>query len=779
MLEPFTLRAAIPDLEDRSLTVTALKEVAVPLREPRGRIPATVRPPGWNRRWARRLVSRAFKLMTPFLRRFSRPTTRWWRLLTIGALVGVLGGLAAAALEAGLHLGVNALVGNFLHLGGPDTLRFEWAVLLLPALGGLVSGLVVHWACPDAFGHGTDMLTRAFHRRMGELPLKGPLIKAGAAVGVISCGGSAGPEGPTAALGAALGSTLGQMFHLTPQERRVMLVAGCAAGVGAIFQCPLGGALFAAGVLYREPEFESDAIVPGFVASVLGYSTFMLCGQTGQHMLIGAEHLRFQSPWELVPYALLGPLCGAFSILFSLSMRTVEHRLLPLSRLPRWLAPGFGGLAAGALACLLPQVMDGQYRFIQNALDGVPLYGGAEVANWWGWAAFFGGVAVVKCLATALTVGSGASGGLLGPAVFIGGVVGAFLGAVCEAVAPETFPDELRVALIPVGMGGVLAASMRTPLAAIVMVTEMTGSYGLIVPLMLVCVSAYVVGRPWGLNEEQVRSASESPAHVGDAVIHILESLRVEQVMERRWTPTARPEEPLDALVKKITPGTRPVFAVTDGERLVGLISVPDIHRIVSEPGLSEAIIAADLMTERLATVTPDDDLYHAVNVFRRENHDVLPVVARGPHRRWVGMLTRRKVFETVRRGIEETQRLMFLEHVGLEAMDREGQLQQLVMGIAPARTDLVQRLLVPLQAVGLSLREADFRRQFGAQVIAIEEPDGTIRCPPPLDMPLRTGQRLLAVVWQETTGQDARETVEEVQDRDDAEHHEERHDGT
>jgi CIC family chloride channel protein len=625
-------------------------------------------------------------------------------------------------------------------------LTFKWEVLLLPALGGLASGVVVYLLCPAATGHGTDVLVKAFHRNMGKLSLKAPAVKGVAAVGVISCGGSAGPEGPVAAVGAAIGSSLGRLFGVTPRERRILLVAGCGAGVGAIFQCPLGGALFAASILYREPEFESDAIVPAVVSSVVGYSTFMAFWGYGAHMLQGVERLVFTSPVELVPYALLGPLSGALSIFFYYCVNLVEHQLVPWSRLPRWLAPALGGLATGALACAVPQVMDGRYLFIQNALEG-QLFPSGEDIFWWRWVALFGAVMLVKCLATACTVGSGASGGLLGPSVFIGGAAGAFVGALCEAVYPGTFPEPLRQSLIPVGMGGVLAASMRTPLAAIVMVTEMTGSYGLIAPLMLVCVSAYVVGRGWGLNAEQVRGVAESPAHAGDAVIHMLESWRVGQLMERDWALTASPDTPLGDLVKRVHFGTRPVFAVLQNDQLVGLVSVADIHRITEELPFTDAVIAMDMMTGRPATVYPDQDIYQVLNEFNRTRHDVLPVVSRDDTRRWLGMLTRERVFDMVRQQIESTQKLVLREHKALAAFEQEGQMHELVVGMTPAHKRVVQRLLVPLQAVGKSLRQADFRRAFGAQVIAVEQPDGSLQCPPDIDAPLQTNQRLVALV--------------------------------
>ncbi len=691
------------------------------------------------------------------LSRLPRPAARWSRLFGLGVGVGILGGLAASVLEWGLHHGSALLVGRIANdLSGTGTFQFAWPILLLPMLGGLISGICVWRFCPESLGHGTDALTRAFHRNMGNLPVKGPMIKGIATVGVISCGGSAGPEGPIAAFGAGIGSAIGRVFGLTPQERRILLVAGCAAGVGAIFRCPLGGALFATSLLYREEEFESDAMVPSFVASVLGYTTFMtIQGGLGsmEPLLPGGTALTFSDARQLIPYALLGPLCGLVALFFGVCLRTIEHHIMPRIPLPRWALPAIGGLATGGLACILPQVMDGRYAFIRNAITGEGFGGLERMAEmgWWHWAALFGAVALAKCLATSLTVGSGASGGVLGPSVFIGGSVGAFLGAVCEAMYPGVFPEGLRMALIPVGMAGVLAAAMRTPLAAIVMVTEMTGSYGLIVPLMLVCMSAYVVGRRWGLNSEQVRTSAESPAHAGDAIVHMLETWKVSQLMEPVWEDTVAPDTPLKEMVKRITPGTRPVFAVARDGRLLGIVSVPDIRRIMEQPELADAVIAMDMMTERLETVSPELDVYQAMAEFKRGNHLVLPVISRGKESRWLGMLSRERVFQAIRDNLAETQEQMFREHAGLAAIEQEGQLQQLVMGVSPMGQDMIQRLLVPMDAVGRSLREADFRRHYGAQVIAIEQPDGRIECPPNLDRPLETHQRLLAVVWYES----------------------------
>ncbi|HUN80654.1 MAG TPA: chloride channel protein [Phycisphaerae bacterium] len=679
-----------------------------------------------------------------------KPAARWSRLFGLGVLVGVIGGLAEVLFAWGVHAGTNQLIGRVTHLGGAETLHFDWRVLIFPAIGGLISGLLVRYLCPgEAKGHGTDLLISAFHHRFGILRLRGPTVKAAANVAIMACGGSAGPEGPSAALGAAIGSSVGGLFRLTARERRVMLVAGCAAAVGAIFRCPLGGALFATSILYSEEEFESDAIVPAFVASVIGYSVFMsVWGGLGrqEYLLEGADKLAFDSIFELGAYAILGPLCGLAAIFFVIVLRYVERSVTPRLPVPRAVAPALGGLATGAIACILPQVMDGHYAFIQNAMNGFDL----SRHSAWSWAGLFAAVCLFKPIATATTVGSGGSGGALGPSVFIGGVVGALWGALLGGLSPSftaAHPD-LRPALIAVGMGGVLAATMRTPLASIVMVTEMTGSYGLIVPLMLVCMSAYVVGRRWGLNQQQLRSMAQSPAHAGDAIVHMLESWRVAELMERDWPETVAPNTPLREMVTRIQPGTRPVFAVAENGFLRGVISTSDIRRITEDPLLAEAVIASDIMTTKLITAAPDVDLYEAMNEFRRSEHNVLPVVREDG--RWLGMLLREKVFESVRKNIAASQRAMLHEHAGLAAMNQEGEIQQLVTGLGAAQKDRVSRLMVPMDAVGKTIREADFRRTFGAHVIAVEQPDGSVTCPPDLNAPLSSNQRLLAIM--ETT---------------------------
>ena len=690
--------------------------------------------------------------MLPLPDRSPKSAIRWGRRLLISVIVGAVAGLAAAMLDWAIRFGSGLLVGRFTHFATAQFLHFDWRVVLLPAGGALIAGLLSLSLAGRSRRQGVDLLTRAFHRQLGHLPLRGSAVKGAGAALVISSGGSAGPEGPIAALGAALGSWIAGRFPLTPQERRLFLIAGCAAGIGAIFRCPLGGALFATSILYSDPEFESDAIVPSFVASVVGYSTYMLFWGYEGPLLKAVDTLRFTAPLDLAWYTVLGLLCGVVSIFFYYCMRTVEFGLVRRTRLPRWVLPPIGGLLTGLLACLLPQVMDAHYMFLQNAIDGRLFDLDGPVRHWVTWALLFGLVALAKCVATAFTVGSGAPGGILGPSVFIGGAVGACLGAAGHALFPETFPEQLRLALIPVGMAGVLSATMRVPIAAIVMITEMTGSFGLIAPLMLVCTVSYLVGRRWGLNTEQVRSSADSPTHAADGIVHLLESWRVGDIMQSSWPMTVSPGASLDEIIARVEPGSRPVIAVAEERRLRGVISATDLGNVMTELPAAGVLIAADIMTTKLIVLQQEQDVYTALATFTQVDHATLPVMSGGREPRWVGMLSRRDVIEKLHRELERSHEAAFREHLGLRAIRDDVRLDQLIMGL-PARHADVQRLFVPIDAIGKSLRECDFRRQYNAQVIAIEERDGSLQCPPDLDRRLSTDMRLLAVVWKSPSG--------------------------
>jgi chloride channel protein, CIC family len=679
-----------------------------------------------------------------YLVRTQHPLARWSRTLGLAVLVGWLSGLAALALATGLRSGADLLIGRFAAPGSAHVFRFRWQILLLPAAGGLLSGLLARVLAGREKGQGTDQMVHAFHHGNGTLRLRSPAVKAATAVGVISSGGSAGPEGPAAALGAAIGSAVGRLCGLTPRELRALLVAGCAAGVGAIFGCPLGGALFAASVLYRQPEFEGSALVSAFIASAVGYSTFHAFWGTGTRVLSHTESLAFASAGEMPVYALLGLVCGATAIVFSVCIRRSERAFAALP-LPGWLKPGLGGLLTGAIACLVPQVMDGEYRFVQGIFNG-SLLTITRPDQWLVWAGVLGLVVVAKCVATGTTVGSGAPGGLLGPSVAIGGIAGGALGALLTALAPGLVDDSLRRALVPVGMAGVLAASMRTPIAAIAMVMEMTGGFGLIVPLMLATMIAYVIGHRFGLVSAQTPTSAESPAHAGDAVVSLLERHRVAEVMDAHWPYRVHPATPLAAILRSLVPGVQPTVPVLSDERLVGLISMAELSHVLQEPEVPGILIAADLAARPGPALEPGDSLYEAVTLFQELGLDAVPVVADARERRYLGMISRAHVYETVKGSLGHMRESLLREHAGLAAIEEQSELVHLVGAMSTPDTGSVDRVPVSAELIGRSLREIDYRRTYGGQVLGIQTRDRRLLCPPDPARPLAAGDVLLVL---------------------------------
>lgn len=660
---------------------------------------------------------------------------RWARVLALSVLVGCLAGLAATAVELGLHSLVPLLVGRFTHLGGAQLVEPRWGILLLPVAGGLVSGLVVALLTrPSPLG-GTEAAVRAFHREGGKLPLRGPAVKAAANVVVLACGGSVGPEGPIAAVGAGLGSALASRLGLGPRERRLFLLAGLAGGVSAMFRSPLGGALFATTVPYYDPENEDEALVPAIVAAVASYATFMAFWGHGHPLLTRTEHLRLESPRELVVYLVLALACAAAAALFGVAIQVAGR--LPTARLPRWLAPAAAGLITGAIACLVPQVMDARYQFAQGAVDG-HLFGPER--SWLVWAGLCALVVVAKCAATAFAVTTGTSGGTLGPSVAIGAATGAGVGALVEALAPGVFPPGLRAALVPVGMAGVLAATMRVPLAIAVMATEITGSYHLIVPLMLVTTLSYLLARRFGLNHEQVSSPVESPAHAGSEVLGVLETTKVAQVVEPLGAGALVVGLSLGRARAAVREGGAP-FVVDDRGRLVGCLS----HEALGPTGPPDETPLRDVLGPAPAPLRAGDDLALALDRLHDLPLDALPVVhgERGPV---VGIVRRRGILEVLRRWADEGRDRLLREHAGVRALDHEGRLGALLSRLPSTGANAARRWPCPAPAHGRSLREAQVRTTWGVDVIAVETAAGELLAPPDPDRPLRPDDVLIVL---------------------------------
>ncbi|HVM61773.1 MAG TPA: chloride channel protein [Verrucomicrobiae bacterium] len=565
------------------------------------------------------------------------------RLMLLSVLVGII--VAAGALlftriiDFAAAFFMTRLVGYAMPLPGAEGLTVmpgepthRWLLFVVPAVGGLLAGLTIYWLAPDAAGHGTDSVIDAFHRKRGQMSRRIPLVKTIATAFTLGTGGSAGREGPIMQVGAGLATILGRIFKSGDRERRLLILAGAGAGLGAIFRSPLGGALFASEVLYRDVDFETPALVPSFVASITAYSIY--CGTMGTWGAIFTEPLlTFQHVFELPFYILLGLLCALVGIVYLYTMHRVEglfHRL----RTPSYIKPALGGLVVGAIGYFVPQVLGQGYGWVQLAIAG-DLSLGIVLA-----------VAFVKIVSTSFTIGSGGSGGTFAPTVVIGGMLGTAVGLVLRQFWPGITPSMPAFALV--GMAGFLAGTAKTPLSALIMVSEMTMGYGLLVPLMLATAAAYVLSpRNLTLYRSQVGQRVDSPAHEGEYVNAALERIHVKEALPKdQRVLTFHRETPLPEILEEVSQSTQLIFPVVDdGGSLQGVIEFPSIRVFYSKNcAPSDALIAQDLLAPAFAVVKLDDDLGAVLRKFRTARLEELPVVESENSTRLVGVLNRRDV---------------------------------------------------------------------------------------------------------------------------------------
>src|SRR5579864_1100608 len=285
------------------------------------------------------------------------------RVLGSCILVGIVAGLGAVLFSAACHVVVHYTLDEVAGyrartpageavlpwLGDTQTPLRPWLLLIVPAVGGLISGLIVFTFAPEAEGHGTDAAIAAYHNGTPIRP-RVPLIKLVASAITIGTGGSGGREGPIAQIGAGFGSLLGRLLKLRPAETRILLAAGMGAGISAIFRAPLAGALFAAEVMYSSPEFEAEAILPAGLASVVAYCTFGIFFGWGQ--LFDAPHLQFNNPWQLAPYLLLALFMALLAMLYTRTFYWFTSWFKHW-RIPAALKPMFGAAATGLIGVLL------------------------------------------------------------------------------------------------------------------------------------------------------------------------------------------------------------------------------------------------------------------------------------------------------------------------------------------------------------------------------------------------------------------------------------------
>lgn len=568
----------------------------------------------------------------------------------LGVLVGVFAILFHVAVEAAEWALLGQLAGVRPATPGGEAPLFPatgveprtWMLLFVPSIAALLAGILVDRYAPEAAGGGLNSVIRAYHA--GESPRRRVVwIKTLASALVLGGGGSAGREGPVAQIGMSVGAIVGHALRLSRREVLTLSAAGAAAGIGALFHAPVASALVVAEILYREMELEHEVIVPAIIASIVAYSIYTIKFAWSPLFLL--QGYRFESPLELGPYLVLAVLLALQARWFTAFYARVTDFFTRMNA-PRWSKPAIGGLGVGLIAWLLPATIGTGYGILQEAFDG-------RIAIM-----TLLGLAMLKGVTTALTVGSGGSGGVFAPSMVIGGAIGGVVGSVSHEIVPTiaTNPG----AFVVLGMVGFFSAVSNTPLSTIILVTEMTGNYHMLVPAMWVCVIAYLLNRDTTLFQAQVPTRMDVPSHLREALDSAARRFTVADAManeEHEFATSVTPSTTLAELRALFGSSHHSAFAVVDEDgRLVGVVDGAALREAIVEGGLDDLIVAADLIGDT-PTLHPGEALRDAMDKLVASHHDELIVVDSLDAGVVLGTLSRRDVVAFFDEGFEKADR--------------------------------------------------------------------------------------------------------------------------
>jgi CIC family chloride channel protein len=513
-----------------------------------------------------------------------------------------------------------------------------WIILipLIPALGGLLVGpLTYRWA-KETKGHGVPEVMSAVALKGGIIRPKVAVVKSLASSICIGSGGSAGREGPIVQIGSALGSTIGQFFKMSGGRVRILVGCGAAAGISATFNAPIAGVLFALEVILGDFAIHtfSPVIISSFVASVISRAFL------GNYPAFLVPAYDLVSIWEIPLYMILGLLAGGVSVLFIRLLYKSED-LFESLKIKGYMKPALGGLLLGVIAIFYPQVFGVGYEGINAAL---------HVEMFWG-TMFF--LIFLKIVASSLTLGSGGSGGIFAPSLFIGAMLGGLFGNLVHTLFPQVAASPGAYALV--GMSALVAGTTHATLTAMLIIFEMTGDYRIILPLMLASVlSTLLANRLKTESIYTLKLVRKGISLKGGRDVTILTSTFVREVMSRSWE-TISHSMPLGQLLRLVEESRFSFYPVVNGTGdLEGVLSLQDVKSLITKRGLEDLVIVKDVMPGYIQTLTEDETLASALQKFGLQDVEALPVVYKENPKKIVGILKRSDIITFYNRKLLE-----------------------------------------------------------------------------------------------------------------------------
>jgi CIC family chloride channel protein len=614
-------------------------------------------------------------------------------MVLVAIVIGLLGGLGAVGFRECIRLfQIVAWHTDNVTLDYLGDLPNWWKVLS-PTVGGLVVGLIIVRFAAEAKGHGVPEVMEAVALRGGRIRPRVVVAKLLASGVCIASGGSVGREGPIVQIGSAIGSSIGQWLRVGERRLRTLVGCGAAAGIAATFNAPVAGALFAVEIILG--DFGVTQFSPIVISSVT--ATVVSRHFLGNFPAFEVPAYSLESPFELVAYGALGIIAGLVALVFVRALYGAEDYFDALE-LPAVLKPAIGGALIGLIAIRFPEIFGVGYEAINEALTGGL-----------GWKLLLI-LVVVKILAVSLTIGSGGSGGIFAPSLFIGAMAGGAVGTVVHSLWPGASGNPGAYALV--GMGAVVAAGTHAPITAIVMIFELTGDYKIILPLMISCIIATLLAtRVQKASIYTLKLLRRGVDIRGGYSANVLGQLKARDAM-RTEVNEVRREDHLMPVISRFVERPGDTVFVTDPERrLSGLITIDDIRPLMADPEVVRGlVIAEDMMRhDGYPVFGPDDPLDEVMRRFGRYRF-MAPVVDDG---RLVGTLWPQDVIEAY--NAEILKRDMASTMAGKVGSGASSRALPGVRGMSLAEVS------APASFFGHSLGSLDLRKRHGVNLLLIK----------------------------------------------------------
>ncbi|HTX80317.1 MAG TPA: chloride channel protein [Longilinea sp.] len=606
-------------------------------------------------------------------------------LVTFAIIVGIGSGLGTIVFVRMISFFNNIFTGGGKLLGLPGTTY----VILLPVLGGLIVGPIIHFIAPEAKGHGVPEVLTAIATKGGRIRPVVVLAKALGSAITIGSGGSVGREGPIVQIGSALGSTIGQVFKLNEHRVINLVASGAAAGIAATFNAPIAGVMFALEVILGDFGFQNltTMVVAAVTASVVSRSVL------GNTPAFAVPAYNLNSPWELPLYIGLGIVAGFGAMAFVRTLYFMED-IFDNWKFPPYLKPAVGGLGLGILGYFVPRIFGIGFDTITSALTGQLGLGLLII------------LIIGKILATTLTLGSGASGGVFAPALFIGAVLGGAYGQLMQMAFPGLQISSGAYAMV--GMAAVFAGAARAPITAVIILFEMTQDYRIILPLMFATVVSTIIAQhiePESIYTLKLKLRGIDIRAKRDE--NLLQTVKVSDAM----TPAAevlpvKPNTTLTELTNMFQEtGHHGFIVLDDRNKLYGIVTLSDLERAAVSTSTQKGLIVSDICTRNVLTVFPDETLGEALRYFGATDIGRIPVVDRDDPKILRGVLRRPDIVRALSlKLVEKQQRVQHIDRMRLESLIQTELLEHQITSADWASGKLLREIPLPNDCVIVSI---------------------------------------------------------------------------